>query len=132
MIEVRRSDHAGRGGRGVFARVDISAQTLIERVPVLLMPTNQVFGDAPDAQRHARLSWYVFDWEGVTKRSYVALALGYGSIYNHSYEPNAIYKKVAPDILEFHAIKNIAADEEITINYHGDPNDMRPMYFDMK
>jgi SET domain-containing protein len=131
LIEVRRLDNRGRGGRGVFAMRDIPADTVIERVPVILIPREQVFGTTPEAKRSARISWYVFDWEGITKRKYVALALGYGSIYNHSYAPNARYKPQAPDILEFTSLRAIAAGEEITINYHGKPDDARPVEFDV-
>ena len=132
LIEVRRLDNRGRGGRGVFAITDIAAGTLIERVPVILIPHAQVFGDPSTVDRSACISWYVFDWEGVTKRSYVALALGYGSIYNHSYSPNARYEKVAPDMIEFQAINDIVAGEEILINYNGDDEPERPMHFEMK
>lgn len=131
LVEVRRLDNRGRGGRGVFAVSDIASGTLIERVPVILIPTAQVFGDADTQQHNACVSWYVFSWEGMTKRSYVAMALGYGSIYNHSFTPNAKYVKVAPDVLEFHSIGNITAGEEILINYNGDIEPDRPMHFEM-
>ena len=47
------------------------------------------------------------------------------SIYNHSYEPNATYKKKTRDkSIDFVANKNIQKDEEITTNYnYGDPED---------
>jgi SET domain-containing protein len=119
LVEVRRADNRGKGGRGVFAVTDIPADTLLERVPVILLPKNQVFGNSAVAKRMAHISWYVFDWEGMTKRDYVALALGYGSIYNHSPTPNARVERHAPDILEFYAVRNIAAGEEVFINYLG-------------
>src|SRR5688572_29568445 len=131
LIEVRRTDNRGRGGRRVFALRDIAVGTVIERVPVVLIPKEQVFGDSPEVQRSARSSWYVFSWEGLTARNYVALALGYGSIYNHSYEPNARYQPQPPDVLAFVAISDIKSGEEITINYHGDPDDRRPVHFDV-
>jgi uncharacterized protein len=131
LIEVRRLENRGRGGRGVFALRDIPAGTLIERAPVILIPREQVFGDSPIAKRSARISWYVFDWDGMTARNYVALGLGYASIYNHSYKPNARYTREPPDLLTFHAITDIPAGEEITINYHGEPADHRPVDFDV-
>lgn len=131
MVEVRRQDNRGRGGRGVFAARDIAAGTVFERAPVILIPKEQVFGNTPEARHSARISWYVFAWDGVTKRNYVALALGYGSIYNHSYTPNARYKPEAPDMLMFNALRDIACGEEITINYHGEPDDTRPVEFDV-
>lgn len=131
LVEVRRSNNRGRGGRGVFARDRIEAGTLIERVPVLLIPHNQVFGDPPEGQRSARISWYVFDWSEMTKRHYVGLALGYGSIYNHSYEPNAKYARVVPDLLEFYAIRVIEAGEEVLINYNGEAGGKGEVAFEM-
>ncbi len=129
LIEVRRLDNRGRGGRGVFATCDIAEGTVVEQVPVILIPKNQVFGDTETSRHNRHISWYVFDWDGITKREYVALALGYGSIYNHSYAPNAKYVKVAPDVIEFHAIKPIAAGEEIFINYNGEADPERPVEF---
>ena len=118
-IEVRRTDNRGKGGRGVFARRDIPAGTLIERVPVLLIPKGEVFGESELAKQAGLISWYVFNWNGA-KKKYVALALGYGSIYNHSYEPNTRYVMDPPDVMEYEAIADIAAGEELFINYAGD------------
>jgi SET domain-containing protein len=117
-VEVRRVDNRGRGGRGVFAVRDIAKGEVFERVPVLLIPKAQVFGPAPEAQRSIRISWYVFNWLE-TKRGYVALSLGYGSIYNHSFKPCAAYEMEMPDIMSFRAVRDIAAGEEITIDYNG-------------
>ncbi len=119
LIEVRRATNRGKGGRGVFARVDIAKNTVFERVPVILIPRNQVFGDTELAKRAARISWYVFTWIEC-KRDYVALCLGYGSIYNHADHANARYAMEMPDIMEFIATKDISAGEEIFINYRGD------------
>jgi hypothetical protein len=118
LIEARRVINRGKGSRAVVATRDIAKDELIERVPVILIPRNQVFGDNPIAKRSARISWYVFDWIP-TKRDYVALCLGYGSLYNHSHDANAVYEKQLPDIMCFIARRDIAAGEEITIDYRG-------------
>jgi SET domain-containing protein len=130
-IEVRRDTSKGRGARGVYATVPIEAGEIIERVPVLLIPKAQVFGDSPQAKNAARISWYVFSWKVPTNREYVALALGYGSLYNHSFEPNARYECVAPDGIEFRSIRPIASGDEIMINYNGDPDDKTAVEFDL-
>jgi SET domain-containing protein len=126
LIEARRVDNRGRGGRGVFAAVEIAAETIIERVPVILIPRGQVFGDSLTATRSARISWYVFGRKNLTNRDYVAIALGYGSLYNHSFEPNARYAPIIPDL-----IRNISAGEETLINYNGDPANLTPVEFDV-
>jgi hypothetical protein len=132
LIEIRRAADRGKGGRGVYAVADIPAGTVVERVPVILIPKAQVFpGDGVPSPSPA-VSWYVFDWAGMTKRDYVALALGYGSIYNHSYEPNSRYVKEPPDLLSFVALRDIAAGEEILINYNGNPGDRQAVGFELK
>lgn len=55
----------------------------------------------------------------------LAIALGFGSIYSHSYEPNATYKKRFKNkTIDFIAIKDIKKGGEITVNYnYGNPED---------
>ena len=130
VVEVRRATNRGKGGRAVVARRDVAAGELLERVPVLLIPRTQVFGPHDIAKRAARISWYVFSWLP-TKRDYVALSLGYGSIYNHSETPNAEYHMEMPDIMRFTALRDIAAGEEITINYRGDETNKTDVGFEI-
>ena len=108
-----------RKGRGVFAKRFIAAGTLIERVPVLVVPTDQL--------RSSSLANYAFTWS----RGRVAIALGYGSLYNHSYTPNAHYRDVGRHSKEFLAIRDIAVGEEITVNYNGDPEDGTAVDFEV-
>ena len=110
LIEVRK---ASKKGRGVFARKDIKKNKEIERVPVIVVPEADVFGYT----RTSRLSDYVFNW----KKGHFALALGYGSLYNHSFNPNAQYFMEGGDTQTYVALRDIAAGEEITINYNSDP-----------
>lgn len=116
LVEVKRV----RGkGRGVFAKSFISEGTVIERVPVLVLPTEDV--------ETTPLADYVFEWG----RDTVALALGYGSLYNHSYEPNARYDDVGQRTKEFSALRDIYPGEEITVNYNGEPEDVSPVDFEV-
>lgn len=111
---------AGKG-LGVFAARDISADEVIERCPVLVMAKSDVW------QVDSLLSRYVFTW-GNGK---VALALGYGSIYNHSFQPNARCDDRGRRSKEFIALRDIAKDEEITFNYNGEVKDRSPVGFDV-
>ena len=43
--------------------------------------------------------------------------LGYGSLYNHSEDPNAEYIHQFDDAYAFAALRDIADGEEITISY---------------
>lgn len=129
-IEVRRVHNRGKGGRGVFARRRIETGEIIERVPVLLVPKAQVFPPDPSAQKPSRISWYVFDWIEC-RRDYVALALGYGSIYNHSETPNARHEMLPPDIIRFIAVRGIEPGEEIFINYRGGDGKHKELGFEV-
>lgn len=112
LVEVKRIRSKGRG---VFARRAIASGTVIERVPVVVVPTTDVLS----LPYESRLADYVFDWG----RDTVALALGYGSLYNHSYAPNARYDDEGQLTKVFTAITDIAAGDEVTVNYNGDPHD---------
>ena len=106
-------------GRGVVARVDIPKGTVFERAPVLVLQEDEV--------EDGRLAHYVYAWGRAT----VGLALGYGSLYNHSFQPNARYDDIGVQTKEFTALVDIAAGEEITINYNGDPDATDPVGFDL-
>ncbi len=84
----------------------------------------------PIAQRSAVdttvLFDYCYEWDGAA-----GLALGFGSLYNHSYEPNAHYRQhVDRGLVIVTALRAIAKGEEVTINYHGDPADQRPVWYE--
>jgi SET domain-containing protein len=120
LVEVRQV----RGkGRGVFARRTIREGQVIERVPVLVLPSATVDGEAG----WDGLASYCFVWGEGT----LALALGYGSLYNHSYRPNARYQDEGRRTKVFSALRDIAPGEEITVNYNGDPADASPVGFDV-
>lgn len=111
------------GGRGIFANEDISEGESIELCPVVVVGEKEA-----SLLRQSELINYYFIW-GEDKKA-VAICLGFGSLYNHSYEPNATYEKsMAESLIKFIAIKNIKKNEEITINYnYGNPNDKKPLW----
>jgi uncharacterized protein len=111
-------------GRGVVAERHIPAGATIERPPVLVVPASE----AP-LIRDTRLAHYYFEWGDDCKQA--AIALGYGSLYNHSYTPNARYEfRDAEECLEFIALRDIKLGEEITINYNNlGPSAANPLKF---
>lgn len=111
-------------GRGVFARRAIPKGAIIERVPVIIIALKDIMGglDASVLKR------YVF----IRSKSTVAIALGFGSLYNHCYTPNARYDDAPGPALVFTALRRIAPGEEITINYNGDPRDRSSVGFDVR
>ena len=118
FVEVKRV--SGKG-RGVFARCFISRGTVIERVPVIVLPAQEVMECTPES----RLASYVYDWG----KSTVGLALGFGSMYNHSYRPNARYDDEGQQTKIFTALRDITSGEEVTINYNGHEDDKTPVDF---
>ena len=124
MTEIKSSPHIGRSARGVFARRAFRPGDVIEITPVILIPNTQ-----RALIRQTVLENYVFDWGcGST-----AVALGYGSLYNHAYAPNAHYcQDIDRKTLEFSAIRDIAAGDEITVNYNGSSESSLPMWFEVK
>jgi hypothetical protein len=111
-------------GLGVFAGRDIEEGEVIEICPIILFPKSEL-ADV----RKTFLDNYYFDW-GETDEWY-ALALGYGSLYNHSYEPNAEYgMDFEAKTIDFYCIKNIAAGDEILINYNGDVDNKSKVWFE--
>ncbi len=79
------------------------------------------------AVKDTLLARYSFQWaEGG-----VALALGYGSLYNHSSNPNCVYWTIKGEgVIEFVALVDIQAGEELRVNYNGNPDDKTPRSFD--
>ncbi len=111
-------------GRGVFAAQPIAAGEVIEICPVLVLPEEDF-----ELIHVTALHDYYFLWGEDEKQC--GIVLGYGSIYNHSYEPNAEY---SPDYkantLSIYCYKDIEIGDEITLNYNGDPDSKNLMWFD--
>ncbi len=113
-------------GRGVIAGRRFSKDELIEQDPVIVVPPEDWA-----LLQETVISQFCFCWhEGVDD---VAVALGHGSLLNHSYSPNAIsVKHVRKRAIDFVALRDIEVGEEITLNYHGDPEARGPLSFDVK
>lgn len=111
-LSVRKTTSAGRG---VFAVKPLKAGMLINVSHVLLFPADeyQVHG------KHTQLDNYTYIWnkgaDGVT----MALALGLGSLFNHSYEsPNVSYTfDRVKETIRYTLMKNVDAETELCISY---------------
>ncbi|MCE7793900.1 SET domain-containing protein [Salipaludibacillus sp. CUR1] len=117
MVEVKQSPGKGRG---VFTLKTFKKGELIEKTPVIIIPKNEL-----RTILNTVLVDYFFQWgrEG-------AVALGYGSLYNHSYKPNAVFiLNREKSCITFVALRDIAHGEEVTINYKGKPDRELPVPF---
>jgi SET domain-containing protein len=117
---------SAKGGRGVFAKKSIEANTVLEVSPVLVFDQSDV--------KHIEKTMlfnYVFEWDYTCKKR--ALGMGYVSMYNHSYTANCDYEMdYEAQTITVKTIAHIAAGEELFINYNANPNDATPIWFDAK
>jgi SET domain-containing protein len=98
-------------GRGVFATRAYQAGEIIEVCPVIPLTPAEA-----DACSKTILDDYFFEW-GPRRQAY-SLALGLGSLFNHSDDPNASFKcRVRKLQIVFRARRPIAKGEQITIDY---------------
>lgn len=113
-------------GRGIFTSENIEAGTLIELSPVIVMSNEE-----RTLLDQTLLHDYIFEWGGSKKKC--CMALGYIPIYNHSYKSNCEYEMdFEQEQIYVKAIRFIKAGEELFINYNGNWNDSKPVWFDAK
>jgi len=110
-----------KSGRGIFSRKSIKKDEIIEECPVLVVPRKDYL-----ILKKTVLRNYYFMWGKVT----CGICLGFGSLYNHSYTPNATFKiNIKNRTIVFIAIKDIKKSEEITVNYnYGDPESKKTLW----
>lgn len=102
-------------GLGVFASENIEKGTCFEITPLV----DVVLSKAEDLGREF-LYDYRFSYITGGKITKLVMALGYGSLYNHSDDPNANWRlNNEINMFEFYSVKDIKAGEEILI-YYGD------------
>lgn len=117
-IHIKESE--GRG-RGMFTDQKLSADLVIEVAPVIVMTAeDRVHLDK------TLLHDYIFEWEYGC-----CMALGYVPIYNHSYRSNCEYlMDYETKTIQVRTVRVIEAGEELTINYNGDWDDAKPVWFE--
>ncbi|WP_342506588.1 SET domain-containing protein [Sporosarcina sp. FSL K6-2383] len=115
----------GKYGRGIYATRDIKTGEIIEVSPVLISHKNEW-----KYLQKTILFDYCFTWGN--NYEHIAIALGYGSLYNHSYTPNATFDNNTDNLsIDFYALDDIKMGDEITINYNEHANDRSPLWFDV-
>ncbi|KAG1774839.1 hypothetical protein EV702DRAFT_974229 [Suillus placidus] len=97
-------------GRGVYASCIIPPHTVIEVSPVLLFTRIEYEGYG----RHTILDHYTFKW----RDGRMALALGLGSLFNHSSHPNVSYAiDPAHECIRYTSTRTVNPEEELCIFY---------------
>ena len=123
FIFIAQTSHMGRG---VFTSSSIDEGAIIEVSPVIVMS---------DEDRKlldkTLLHDYIFEWGGSKKQC--CMALGYIPVYNHSYKSNCEYEMdYDHELIRIKTVRFIRAGEELFINYNGDWNDSKPLWFEAK
>ncbi|MBU0999737.1 SET domain-containing protein [Patescibacteria group bacterium] len=116
-IIVKRTNNKGRG---VFALKDFKEGDIVEKAPIINI--------TPTERKHCEktiLNLYIYPWRSTRSGSIV---LGCGSLYNHSFDPNADWKQnFKEEKMTYRALRDIKKGEEITVNYNGEPDDKTPI-----
>ena len=113
-----------RMGRGVFTSSAIEEGTEVEISPVIVMSREE-----RRLLDQTLLHDYIFEW-GV-KSDQCCMALGYVPLYNHSYASNCEYEMdFEAEVIRIKTVRFIKEGEELFINYNGNWNDRKPLWFD--
>lgn len=113
-------------GRGVFTAEAIEAGTVVEVSPVIIMSSEE-----RKLLDQTLLHDYIFEWGDDKQRC--CMALGNVPIYNHSYESNCEYEMdYEREEIIIRTVRSVQASEELFINYNGEWNDSKPLWFDAK
>lgn len=119
-------DETSARGRGVFCRERIPAGTVIEISPVIVMEqTDRQYLDK------TLLHDYIFEWG--KQKDKCCMALGLIPMYNHSYKSNCEYfMDYEDESIMIKTVQAIEKGEELTINYNGDWDDGKKIWFEVK
>lgn len=113
----------GQMGRGVFTLEPLEAETVVEVSPVVVLSAEE-----RKLIDQTLLHNYIFEWGD--DRSQCCVALGYVSVYNHSYASNCEYEMdYESQMIKIKTVRAVAAGEELFINYNGNWNDETPLWF---
>lgn len=110
----------------MFARSALKGGTVIEMAPVIVMSASE-----RTLLDKTLLHDYIFEWGEKGKQC--CMALGYVPLYNHSYEANCEYEMYfEQQLIVVKTVRKIKRGEELFINYNGDWNNRKPLWFDAK
>lgn len=109
----------------MFTRKKIKEGTIIETAPVIVLTHEE--------RLHidqTLLQNYIFEWQP-DGANLCCMALGTIPMYNHSYSSNCeYYMEYDDNTMYVQAVRDIAAGEELTVNYNATWNDETKVWFD--
>lgn len=108
-------------GRCVIAARDIAKGTRVIADPVIFVP-----GDQSEHTDETVVGRYVFQWN---EEDDLCVVLGYGSLINHGLPENvALVSNYGEMTMEFYAIKDIKAGEELVYDYGHEDDELSGYY----
>lgn len=100
-------------GKGIIALKRFTEGQIIEQTPVIVLPDPQW-----KVLEKTKLKDYYIYWD----ENNSAVPLGVSVFYNHSENANALFiRHTVEGILDIIAMRDIEANEEITVTYHCPP-----------
>nr|WP_262903626.1 SET domain-containing protein [Niabella beijingensis] len=113
-------------GKGVFTGSPVTAGSVIEIAPVIVMTQRE-----RELLDQTQLHDYIFEWGSNSDQC--ALALGWVSVYNHSYSANCEYEMdYTTNSIAIRTVRDIEAGEQLFINYGGSWDEQKPVWFETK
>lgn len=113
-------------GKGVYTSENISDHSIVEISPVIVIGKED-----RKLLDQTLLHNYIFEWG--PDGNQCCLALGYISMYNHAYYSNCEYEMDYEEgVIRIRAKQFIASGDELFINYNGNWNDQKPVWFETK
>ena len=111
-------------GWGVFTNKAIPKNTVVELSPVIVMSAAE-----KKLLDQTKLYNYIFDWN----KDLCCMAMGLIPVYNHSYQSNCEYfQDYESQTIFVKTMRDIETHEELTINYNGDWDNQKKVWFDVK
>lgn len=115
-------------GNGVYTRQALPKETIVEVSPVIVMTA-----DERTLLDQTLLHDYIFEWGADGEEMMCCMAQGYISVYNHSPASNCEYfMDYQEKTIMVMTMRDIATDEELTVNYNGNWDNNKPVWFEAK
>ena len=113
-------------GRGVFCKQFIAKDEIFETAPLIVLPEQDYTIAIASV-----LCDYFFNFN--KEEGTLALALGFGSLYNHAVHSNAGYSlDRISKTMQYYALENIQPGTEICINYSGERGEEFKEWFESR
>jgi SET domain-containing protein len=128
LIEVKYV--SPKKGKGVFSKSFIKEGTIVDVAHVVLLTENDF-----DLIADTVLYNYSYEWEDPNNDSefMAAISLSISQFINHSFTPNIKYDYDYDNkAIVYTAIRDIKIGEELTVNYNGEVDNNKEVWFDVE